>query len=82
MTQFDTSNEPLCSAVIPPPGEMHKTVTIDHPCRRPELESPRYLCMSACPACAPVNGVSRKSQMFDQKPEDKAVSLRDGEGAL
>lgn len=33
-------------------------------------------------ACATVNGVSRKSQMFDQKPEEKAVSPREREGAL
>lgn len=33
-------------------------------------------------ACTIVNGVSRKSQMFDQKPEEKAVSLRESEGAL
>lgn len=60
MAQFDTSNELKWSALIPPPGKVHKKITIDHPRRQRELVT--VVLVHECPgfACMPVNGVIRK----------------------
>lgn len=79
MAQFDTSK---WSALIPPPGKVHKklqsTIHADN-----KNSSRLCSCMSVRVLHVRLlMASSEKSQMFDQKPEEKAVHLRDSEGAL
>lgn len=72
LTQFHTLNELKWSS---------QTEPIIH-ANNQNLSQRRICAWVPTFACTIVHGVSRKSQMFDQEPEEKAVSLRESEGAF
>lgn len=72
IAQFDSSNE------LKWPSQTEPIIHADNQ----NLSQCRIGARVPTFACMIVNGVSRKSQMLDQKPEEKAVSLRESEGAV